>query len=519
MKKILLSIIYFLACIFSIQAQTLYGTTYGSVSPGAGRSGAGTINKFIASANDLIVLKSFEGIPSRPVYTNVIQATDGKLYGMTSEGGRSGLGVIFSYDPISSSYKQLKDFGVTDLTEGAISYGSLMQANNGKLYGMTSQGGSSNAGVIFSYDPLSSTYKKLKDFDRTNGAHPVGSLIQASDGKLYGMTFNGEGNSLYGVIFSFDLTSSTYAKLKDFDSSEGANPNGSLIQANDGKLYGMTRYGGSSNNGVIFSFDLSSSAYTKLKDFNPADGDNPYGSLMQADDGKLYGMTHAGGSNDVGVIFSLDPSGFNYTKLADFDDIDGSSPYGNLIKATDGKLYGLASQGGNGSFGVIFSFDVASSTYAKLKRFEHQDGSSPFGSLLQARDGKLYGMTTNGGLSDAGVIFSFDPSTSTYTKLKDLGTNESGSNPSSSLIQTKDGKFYGMTSQGGSSGVGVIYSFDPFTSTYTKVKDFDNTNGANPWGSLMQARDGKLYGMTHLGGSMILVSFFLLIHPLPLIKN
>ena len=29
---------------------------------------------------------------------------------------------------------------------------------------------------------------------------------------------------------------------------------------------------------------------------------------------------------------------------------------------------------------------------------------------MQATDGKLYGMTTNGGSSDVGVIFSFDPS-------------------------------------------------------------------------------------------------------------
>ena len=63
-------------------------------------------------------------------------------------------------------------------------------------------------------------------------------------------------------------------------------------------------------------------------------------------------------------------------------------------------------------------------------------------------------------------------------------------------MQASDGKLYGMTTNGGSSGYGVIFSFDPSSSTYTKLKDFDNTNGANPYGSLMQASDGKLYGMT-----------------------
>ena len=60
-----------------------------------------------------------------------------------------------------------------------------------KLYGMTGRGGSNDAGVIFSFDPAASTYTKLMDFDYANGRYPYGSLVQASDGKLYGMTSEG----------------------------------------------------------------------------------------------------------------------------------------------------------------------------------------------------------------------------------------------------------------------------------------------------------------------------------------
>ena len=90
------------------------------------------------------------------------------------------------------------------------------------------------------------------------------------------------------------------------------------MQASDGKLYGMTNMGGSSGVGVIFSFDPSSSIYTKLMDFDGTNGANPYGSLMQASDGKLYGMTIRGGSNGSGVIFSFDPSSSTYTKADGF---------------------------------------------------------------------------------------------------------------------------------------------------------------------------------------------------------
>ncbi|MDQ2719852.1 MAG: T9SS type A sorting domain-containing protein [Bacteroidota bacterium] len=492
MKKILLGFAYFLVSIFSIQAQTLYGTTFNG-----GNNGGGTINKFIPATNNLIVPKSFEDIASNPQFTNFIQASDGKLYGMTQQGGSSNMGVIFSFDPTSSTYTKVKDF---DNTNGAYPIGSLIQASDGKLYGMARDGGSSDMGVIFSFDPSSSIYTKLKDFDNTTGAYPEGSLIQASDGKLYGMTIQG-GNIGVGVIFSFNPSNSTYIKLEDFAYANGAYPHGSLMQASDGELYGMAQSGGSGNYGVIFSYDPRSSTYAKLKDFDSTNGANPYGSLMQANDGKLYGMTSIGGGNGIGVIFSFNPASSTYTKLKDFDYPDGANPYGTLIQANDGKLYGMTQQGGSSSKGVIFSYNLSHSTYTKLEDFNKANGANPYSSLMQAIDGKLYGMTYAGGSSDHGLIFSYAPSSSTYAKLKDFGTNESGSNSSSSLVHANDGKLYGMSTSGGSHGYGVIFSFDPSTSTYTKLKDFDYPDGSNPYGSLIQATNGKLYGMTHSGGS------------------
>src|SRR4051812_615457 len=126
MKKILLSTIYFLACIFSIRAKTLYGT----VSDGE-KSGGGAIIKFIPATDNLKVVKSFESIGIHPT-GSLVQASNGKLYG-TANGGRNGNGVIFSYDPSTFTYTILKDFG----SDGISPCGSLIQASDGKLYGMT----------------------------------------------------------------------------------------------------------------------------------------------------------------------------------------------------------------------------------------------------------------------------------------------------------------------------------------------------------------------------------------------
>ena len=316
--------------------------------------------------------------------------------------------------------------------------------------------------------------------------------MQASDGKLYGMTFGG-GSSGVGVIFSFDPSSSGYTKLKDFDNANGANPWGSLIQARDGKLYGMTNVGGTNGKGVIFSLDLSSSTYTKQVDFNGDNGAHPSGSLLQASDGKLYGMTALGGivaangPDGYGVIFSFDPSTSIYTKLKELDYPDGIHPYGNIIQANDGKLYGMTSAGGNSGVGTIFSFDLSSSTYKKLMDFSYPNGFLAYGSFIQASDGKLYGMTFLGGIapddapSGSGNIFSFDPSSSTYMELKDfdeMNDPGNGGEPRGNLFEASDGKLYGMTTQGGNSNAGVIFSLVPPSSTYTKLIDYTGANGA-----------------------------------------
>ena len=63
------------------------------------------------------------------------------------------------------------------------------------LWGMTSTGGANSDGVLFEYNVSTGTYYDRTDFaGTTNGCSPYGSLIQASDGNLYGMTSTGGTN-------------------------------------------------------------------------------------------------------------------------------------------------------------------------------------------------------------------------------------------------------------------------------------------------------------------------------------
>ena len=149
------------------------------------------------------------------------------------------------------------------------------------------------------------------------GASPRGDLCQASNGKLYGLTMSGGVNDV-GVIFELDRETGEYINKFSFNKENGANPKGSLIQALNGKLYGMTCYGGTNNCGVIFEWDPATNIYTKKFDLNVTFGCNPSGSLIQAENGCSYGLTGSGGKYDMGVLFEWDPETEKYTKLIDF---------------------------------------------------------------------------------------------------------------------------------------------------------------------------------------------------------
>lgn len=519
------------------------GKFYGTLRYGG--KGFGILYSIDPVSGNYSKIKEFNKADGQEPGSRLLLKNDGKLYGMTAGGGLYNRGVIFSIDPITSFYTIVKNF---DGTYGGDPSGGLTEGVDGKLYGMTRGGGLYSAGVIFSFDVNTSTYTKLKDFNTVDGNYPVGSLTLATDGKFYGLTHSG-GSQNSGVIFSFNPLTNLYIKIADLTASTGSYPYGSLLEATNGKLYGMAISGGIFDNGTVFYFDPSTSAVIKIKDLNTSSGYGPFGSLTQGIDGKIYGMTKEGGSHGAGVIFSVDLSMNIYSKLHELSYSSAGVPYGSLIFDQNGKMYGTTASGGSYNSGIIFSFDQANNAFIKLKDFGSPNGLNPMGSLIQASDKKLYGTTTSGGVNSGGVIFSYSLATGTFSKLKDFpvsfnpsskllegsdgklygvssysenqtgvlysfdrlnmalntlvefNVNSSlGSQPFGALVQSTNGKLYGMTYTGGNENKGVIYSFDPTSSTYNKVKDFNGLDGSYPVGNLIEV-NGKLYGMTSSGGS------------------
>ena len=357
--------------------------------------------------------------------------------------------------------------------DGANPDGALIQASDGNFYGMTQFGGAKSDGVIFKITP-GGTETVLHSFQggTSDGAYPLGDLVQASDGNFYGVTANG-GGSGYGTVFKV-TPGGTETVLYSFKggATDGAYPHGSLIQASDGNFYGMTNQGGSYNavlggDGVIFEITPAGNE-TVLHSFGgpTTDGAYPVGSLVQGSDGNFYGMTQDGGANNSGTVFKV-TSGGSETVLHSFGPAkDGDSPGGSLIQGSDGSFYGLTFQGGVAAQGGVVFKITASGAETVLYAFQGglyatqgatSDGGNPSGDLIQASDGNLYAMTQYGGADDDGAIVQITTSGAETVLYSFQGTTTDGSSPRGSLIQASDGELYGMTNSGGASNLGTIF--------------------------------------------------------------
>lgn len=464
------------------------GTFYGGAEWGG--AGAGVIFHYDPISNTYtkkfdLPANGSEGIFPRGYFT---AHPNGKLYGLTQSGG-TGIGVLFSYDTVTNVYTKVADF-----TVGTRPNVSVELAANGKLYGTTSAGGGYGNGVLFEYDPEASTLSNKIVFDRSYGPSSA-ALTLGDDGQLYGMTSSG-GAGDSGSLFSYDLNSQTLTRKFDFNIVfGGSQPFGALTESDYGKLYGLTNTGGANGYGVLFEIDRYTHIYSKKHDLNVEQGHTIYGKMIRASNGKLYGMTMNGGSEDFGVLFEYTPLTNTYTVKVNFTEVSGYSPEGSLTQASNGKLYGLTRLGGANGQGSLFEFDPTNGSFVKKIDLNFSTGSYPVGSLKEFTNGKLYGLTSAGGSEFSGVIFEYDPLANSYTKKIDIAS-ANGSNFMGDLFVASNGKMYGTLSGGGENSGGVLFEYNPATNGYAVKHYFNELLFSAPCGTLTEPAKGKLIGLT-----------------------
>lgn len=365
-----------------------------------------------------------------------------------------------------------------DPGSGADAYAGLNQGSNGILYGTTEEGGSSDVGATFAYDPSTSAASLLHSFagGDADGANPYAGLIADSAGNLYGTTYTGgsyrctnpqQCASNFGTIFKINPTTGAETLLYSFRGSgyaDGEYPYAGLILGSDGDFFGTTQKGGTDGYGTVFRINTSGSTETVLHAFAGGSGDGayPYAGLIQASDGNLYGTTQQGGASGNGTVFRVNPTTGAASIVYSFaGGSDGASPYDGLIQAKDGNLYGTTGAGGAAGAGTVFRIVPSTGAESVVYAFAggSSDGANPYAGLIQASDGNLYGTTVLGGEGGAGTVFRIVPGTGAESVVYAFaGGSADGANPYGGLIQAKDGKLYGTTSKGGASDAGIVFS-------------------------------------------------------------
>jgi uncharacterized repeat protein (TIGR03803 family) len=213
----------------------------------------------------------------------------------------------------------------------------------------------------------------------------------------------------------------TYVTLHSFNSTDGNDPLGALVQGVDGNLYGTTRFGGSFNSGSIFKITPGGTLITLFSfcaQTSCPEGREAGAPLALGTDGNFYGTTTTGGANGSGTVFKITPAG-GLTTLYSFcsqaNCADGNNVVAGLVQGTDGNFYGTASGGGVGGFynGTVFKITpagVLTTLYSFCPLgFSCTDGVGPSAGLVQGTDGNFYGTTTDGGAHQGGTVFKITP--------------------------------------------------------------------------------------------------------------
>ncbi|HSY05097.1 MAG TPA: choice-of-anchor tandem repeat GloVer-containing protein [Steroidobacteraceae bacterium] len=292
-------------------------------------------------------------------------------------------------------------------------------------------------------------------------------------------------------------------------SGDGAAPTG-LIQGTDGNFYGTTNYGGRYGAGTFFKV-TPAGVETLLYSFvgGPGDGAAPDG-VIQGADGNFYGATSNGGSGPCpfgcGTVFKITPDGAETVLYFFSGAADGGSPNG-LIQGSDGNFYGTTAFGGQfNSFcgqqgcGVVFRVTPAGGEAALYSFVGGQNDGALAASVIQGKDGNFYGTTQYGGQSNDGTVFKVTPA-GVESLLHSFAGGNDGALPQLPLTQGSDGNLYGTTPYGGKYTNGVVFRVTP-AGAATVLYAFAGTtsDGANPFTAMVQGSDGNFYGTASSGG-------------------
>lgn len=473
------------------------GNFYGTTRVG-GANGFGTFFKVTPAGAVTTLVDWSQNSTGWSPYGNIILAADGNFYGAHRSVSSAQASTIYRVTPAGAA-SLVANIGSLPGMSSAMPNG-LMQASDGNFYGATSNYGSGGYGTIFKMTP-GGTLSLLTQFNWSNGAGPDGDLVEGVDGDLYSTTVEG-GSYGAGTVFKVSKTGThTILAHGQHDGVTPARPDAGLSLEPDGSFIGTSMWGGPLGLGNAFRI-TSTGTLSVLANFNGYPNHRPVSKLTQDSAGNWYGSVDQD-TYEEEAFFKFAPD-----STVSFFDAPDSGFAGSLeykfpfTLGTDGNLYGTDLYGtdlygGDFGYGSVFRMTPAG-VREDIFSFDGSQGHGPAG-LTLASDGSFYGTTREGGPDYSGSFFKVTPA-GAYTHLSAWEwTNGAGPNPS--IIEGIDGNFYGTTDSGGLYENGTAFKVTP-EGEVTVLAEFNNreVDGAGASSGLIQASDGNLYGVLQQGG-------------------
>ena len=542
------------------------GLLYGACGAG-GLPGQNTGTIFVLSTTgDFEVVHRFEGGSggANPLGGLLLRPQDGRLYGVTAQGGEFSEGTIFRFDPATAVFETLHSFDPVE--DGYWQSGELTAGSDGMIYGVVPRkaDGLGTCGSVFRLDPdapedgLAVVHTFSCDVGEPK--EPIGGMAVV-DGFLYGVT-EGETVELRrapGSIYRIDLGSGALEVLHTFEPDDYFQ--GVLVAAPDGFIYGQSRGDGlfGADAGSIFRIDPATGGFAMLYEFGPAEGPRRPNAVVEGPAGGLFASSLFGGPSNLGTVFRVLEEG-DVELVHAFDD-GRTSSYGlrvDLTSGSDGLVYGTRNLGGAFGTGSIFTIDPNDGGYRLLHSFDGTVRNSvtvPDGALIESRNepGVFYG-TLSSGWGFTGGVYELSRDGVTILAAFHFETGISRGR----LVQTADGSLFGVLNryydnagwwgygglfraapEGGGGRVRnlewfegqdlhagmiereardgsgtVLYGTAPdggeasegtvfrlsSEGEFSVVHSFSGADGAEPWAEMALAADGTLYGTTRKGG-------------------
>ncbi len=418
---------------------------------------------------------------------------NGMLYGITTHPPLIGMGhgpkVLYRYDYTNESFEVLMR-----LDTGYDSYSNLI-AGGGKLYSFKVGGDPlyGGEGFLVEIDPVTLNVTELVNLSSHNiDHHDFVDFVYAPNNKLYGIVRTGGAND-EGILFSYDLTTGTYTVEYEFGSTMGKFPI-HIISHSNGKLYGVTEDGGANDHGTIFEFDTNNNVYTKLYDLTQT---NEAYTLVEGDTNKLYGFTNEH-YNGGGRIYQFDIATNTFTNLHYFSTGTGPTYLGydpryNPLLYKNHTLYGTNII--NSHAGMLFSYDLNNDEFNEYSiYFTANDGQTY--PLVKTHDDRIFFNTTENFFESYGALYEFNTSSNSIIKKNGVKYGTNGTYPTKMIISSHNGLVYGITATTFNDYGSRLFSYNYETGEYQVLINFSIEDYGNPPNGIIESSNGLIYVTT-----------------------